>query len=225
MTPVGLRIENDYRLNQWRDRQAGEIQVAPGDEPTAVDGRTARRDRNKRAVLNAIIDLIDEGNPLPTVAEISERSGTSHRSLFRYFDDLDSLFAEAVLVAYARYAPLSRIHRFGQGSFDERIDSIVSQRIALYDAMAPLVNSGRRRKGAMEPMELALAQYMGPMRDQLSVHFGPELERSDAADPDALLDALESLLSLDAFEFHRRNQRDDEQIAAAFRMGIERLLS
>ena len=198
--------------------------MTPGEEATAVDGRTARRDRNKRAVLNAIIDLIEEGNPLPTVAEISERSGTSHRSLFRYFDDLDSLFAEAVLVAYARYAPLSRIHGFARGTFDERIDSIISQRIALFDAMAPLVNSGRRRKGAFEPMELAMAQYMGPLRDQLAVHFGPELDRGDVADPAALLDALEALLSLDAFEFLRRNQRSDEQIAAALRTGIEHLL-
>ena len=53
--------------------------VTPGEESTAVDGRTARRDRNRTAVLDAILDLIQEGNPLPTVAEISERSGTSHR--------------------------------------------------------------------------------------------------------------------------------------------------
>ena len=73
-------------------------------------------------------------------------------------------------------------------------------------------------------MELAMAQYMGPLRDQLAVHFGPELDRGDVADPAALLDALEALLSLDAFEFLRRNQRSDEQIAAALRTGIERLL-
>lgn len=199
--------------------------VTPGEESTAVDGRTARRDRNRTSVLNAILDLIDEGNPLPTVAEISERSGTSHRSLFRYFDDLDSLFAEAVLVAYARYSPLSRIHRFGRGSFDERIDSVIAQRLALYEAMAPLVVSARQRKGAMEPMEVAMAQYMGPMRDQLMVHFGPEFDRIATDQLPHVLDALEALLSLDAYEFLRRNQRDDAAITAAFRSGIERLLA
>lgn len=194
-------------------------------ESTAVDGRTARRDRNRTAVLNSIIDLISEGNPLPTVAEISERSGTSHRSLFRYFDDLDSLFAEAVLVAYERYAPLSRIHRFALGTLDERIDNVIAQRLALYDAMVPLVNSARRRKGAVEPMEFALAQYMGPMRDQLAAHFAPELDRVDPGELSALLDALEALLSVEAYEFLRRGARDDAAIAAAFRSGIERLLA
>ncbi|MEM7284849.1 MAG: hypothetical protein AAF480_00725 [Actinomycetota bacterium] len=198
--------------------------MTPGDESVAVDGRTARRDRNRRAVLNAIIDLIQEGNPLPTVAEISERSGTSHRSLFRYFDDLDSLFAEAVLVAYGRYAPLSRIHRFGHGTRSERIDNLIAQRLALYDAMAPLVHSGRRRRGAMEPMELAMAQYMGPMRDQLAAHFGPEVEACPVGERGALLDAVEALLSIEGFEFLRRNQRSDEEIAAAYRAGLHRLL-
>ena len=199
--------------------------VTPGEQTAAVDGRTARRDRNRTSVLNAILDLIDEGNPLPTVAEISERSGTSHRSLFRYFDDLDSLFAEAVLVAYTRCAPLSRIHRFGVGSLDERINNIVAQRLALYAAMAPLVSSARQRKGALEPMEVAMAQYMGPMRDQLMVHFGPEFASVGEDHVSALLDALEALLSIDAYEFLRRNQRDDAAIAAAFRAGIERLLA
>ena len=198
--------------------------MTPGEEATAVDGRTARRDRNKRAVLNAIIDLIEEGNPLPTVAEISERSGTSHRSLFRYFDDLDSLFAEAILVAYGRYARLSRIHRFGRGSLGERIENVIAQRIALWDALTPLVHSGRRRKGAMEPMELAMAQYMGPLRDQLAVHFAPEVETWALEDRSMRLDAVEALLSIEAFEFLRRNQRSDDEIAAAVRAGLGRLL-
>ena len=199
--------------------------VTPGEESTAVDGRTARRDRNRTAVLDAILDLIQEGNPLPTVAEISERSGTSHRSLFRYFDDLDSLFAEAILVAYGRYAPLARIHRFGQGTLSERIENLVAQRVALYEVLAPLVQTGRRRKGATEPMELAMAQYLGPMRDQLATHFAPEFAACDPGSRDGLLDALEALSSVDAFEFLRRTQRTDEQIAVALRIGIERLLS
>lgn len=198
--------------------------VTPGEESTAVDGRTARRDRNRTAVLDAILDLIQEGNPMPTVAEISERSGTSHRSLFRYFDDLDSLFAEAILVAYGRYAPLARIHRFARGTLEERIDNLVAQRVELYDVLAPLVQTGRRRKGATEPMELAIAQYMGPMRDQLAAHFAPEFDARSPDERGALLDALEVLTSVDAFEFLRRSQRSDEEISAALRTGIRRLV-
>ena len=199
--------------------------MTPGDESVAVDGRTARRDRNRRAVLNAIIDLIQEGNSLPTVAEISERSGISHRSLFRYFDDLDALFSEAILVAYGRYAPLSKIHRFAQGTMDERMENLIAQRIALWDAIAPLVHSGRRRKGAVDPMELALAQYTGALRDQTEAHFAPELATISAEDRQVLLDALEALLSIDAFEFLRRSQRSDDEIAAALRTGLARLLA
>ncbi len=199
--------------------------MTPSDNADIIDGRTARRDRNRRAVLDAIINLIEEGNPAPTVAEISERSGTSHRSLFRYFDDLDSLFAEAVLSAYERYAPLSRIHRFGQGDLEERVANVVAQRLALFDAMAPLVDAGRRRRGALDPMDAAMRHYMlGPMRDQLGVHFASELQAIPEDERGAVLDGLEALLSLDAFEYMRRSELDDERIAAAYRAGIRRLL-
>lgn len=198
--------------------------MTPADKSETVDGRTARRDRNRRAVLRAIIDLIEEGNPSPTVAQIAERSGTSHRSLFRYFDDLDSLFAEAVLNAYERYAPLSRIHRFAQGDLDERITNVVAQRLALFEAMAPLVDAARRRRGALDPMNAAISHYMlGPMREQLGVHFGPELDQVEVDRREAVLDCLEALLSLDAFEYMRRGRLDDQRIAAAYCTGIRRL--
>jgi hypothetical protein len=55
-----------------------------GDRPitTKIDGRTERRDRNRTAVLDALLDLVEEGNLAPTVPEISERCGISHRSVF-----------------------------------------------------------------------------------------------------------------------------------------------
>ena len=57
----------------------------------AVDGRTARRDRNRDAVLDAVIELFTEGHVGLVAADVAERSGVSLRSVYRYFDDLEAL--------------------------------------------------------------------------------------------------------------------------------------
>ncbi len=46
---------------------------------TQPDGRTARRDRNSDAVLDAVHELFVEGQLVPTVEEVAARSGVSTR--------------------------------------------------------------------------------------------------------------------------------------------------
>jgi AcrR family transcriptional regulator len=177
-----------------------------------TDGRTARRDRNRDTVLDAMIALIEEGEISPKVAQISERSGVSHRSVYRYFSDLDELFSEAVLRAYLRYAKLSVIHGFGRGRFDDRVRAIVDQRLVLWDSIAPLARSARGRAHAVAPMEAALTQYMAPMRDQIEVHFAPEIDAVAPAARARTVTAVELLLSFDGFEFLIRQGHDHAEI-------------
>ena len=66
----------------------------PATEP--ADGRHARRDRNRVAVVDAMLELFAAGNLAPSSDEIAEKAGLSPRSLFRYFDDLDDLVRVAL---------------------------------------------------------------------------------------------------------------------------------
>ena len=45
--------------------------MSPGQQEAAVDGRTARRDRNRDAVLDAAHDLFVEGELLPGIADVA----------------------------------------------------------------------------------------------------------------------------------------------------------
>ncbi len=189
-----------------------------------IDGRRARRDRNRRRVLDAIIELIEEGDPLPTVAVIADRSGMSHRSVFRYFDDLDTLFSEALSVAYERIAPLSSIHHFARGTQKQRIDNLVDQRIRLFSAIVPLARSARQRRGAGPHAEAALSLAFGPLRDQLAEHFASEIDTVPKRRREAVLDALGALLSFESYESLRNGGLDEAGIRAAYAEGIRRLL-
>lgn len=69
--------------------------VRPVTAIDAIDGRSARSARTRRAVVDALLALIDEGNLRPTARMIAERAGVSQRSVYVHFDDLEDLFAEA----------------------------------------------------------------------------------------------------------------------------------
>ena len=49
-----------------------------------ADGRRVRREQNREAVLDAVVELFHEGSYQPTTDEIAIRAGLSPRSQFRY---------------------------------------------------------------------------------------------------------------------------------------------
>ena len=63
---------------------------------TLLDGRTAGRERNRDAVVDAMLDLYGAGILEPSADEIAAQSGVSRRSVFRYFEDLDDLCRAAI---------------------------------------------------------------------------------------------------------------------------------
>ena len=58
-----------------------------------IDGRTARSQRTRSAIVAACIELVEEGDLRPTAPRVAERAGVSVRSVFQHFDDLEGLFA------------------------------------------------------------------------------------------------------------------------------------
>src|SRR6188474_3694415 len=69
--------------------------TAPLASGRVTDGRSARSQRTRLAVVDALLDLLRAGNPRPTAKEIAERAGVSLRSVYVHFDDLEDLFLAA----------------------------------------------------------------------------------------------------------------------------------
>ena len=56
-----------------------------------VDGRILRSQKSQSVILNALIKLINAGNYYPTAEEVAKESGIAIRTVFRQFDDMESL--------------------------------------------------------------------------------------------------------------------------------------
>src|SRR6187551_2594584 len=115
-------------------RDSGDTSNDEHDGDRQEDGRRLRRDRNRTAVVEAMLELYGDGNLAPSSEEIAERAGLSSRSLFRYFEDIDDLVQAAIVRQQERIAPFLVVDVDRDASFDERVAAFVQQRLRLLDA-------------------------------------------------------------------------------------------
>lgn len=172
-----------------------------------VDGRTARRDRNRDAVLDAVIELFTEGALDPVAADVAERSGVSLRSVYRYFDDVEALGRAAIARQMARFAPLSEIPELGEGPLGDRIERTVTRRVRLYEAIAPTRRAARARAAGNPIIREQLEVTRVLLRDQVEAMFAPELRALPTPERREVTAGLDLLLGFDSFEHLRRDER------------------
>jgi AcrR family transcriptional regulator len=147
----------------------------------AGDGRRLRRDRNRMAVVDALLDLYGELNLRPSTAEIAERAGLSHRSLFRYFDDFDDLCREAIGRAEQRARPLIPIGIDRAAPLGDRIEALVTQRLRLFEALGAVALVSRLNAPFAPVLAAELTKNRAFLRAQLTDLFAQELNPAQEA--------------------------------------------
>ena len=141
----------------------------------AVDGRRARRERGRLAVLDAMVDLLREGRTPPTTQELAERAGVSAASIFRYFDGLDELRGHTIVHFLGRYQGLFEVPP-ATGTLDERITSYVDSRLRLYETIAPVARMVRARMYDEPQLAEQLHRVRRQQAEQARAHFAVELD-------------------------------------------------
>jgi AcrR family transcriptional regulator len=191
-----------------------------------VDGRTLRRTRNRTAVIAALLDLIREGNLRPGASEIADRAGVSHRSIFRYFDDLDDLVRTAIDHAFEQAGPMADIPDIGSGSLDERTARFVDARLALFESVDGTMQLARMRAPSIPSIDEGIADIAELFRTQIAEHFAQELAAVDDDDRDLLVDGVLVLTSYDSFSIHRRLLHSDiGRIRSAWLLALGAMLA
>jgi AcrR family transcriptional regulator len=171
-------------------------------EATLTDGRRARRDRNKNAVLDAMIELFTAEKD-PTPEDIAAVCGLSPRSVYRYFEDRDALILAAIERNEERLWPLFRIQGFGKGPLEIRIDRFVQSRLSLYEANADLSRATRRRAAGNELIRANAEFSQEQLRAQLIGQFALELEPMDGKQSRSTIAALDALTQFEGLDYYR----------------------
>jgi AcrR family transcriptional regulator len=194
----------------------------------ATDGRRARAQRSRRAAVDAILELIEGGAPdLPTVDDVAARSGISARTVFRQFDDLESLYGAAVEAQADR---LGHLFEFEPtvGPLAGRVDAIVDQRVRLFDATFAVRCVAERLRPKSPVIDRRLRAIERRQAHDVRAQFASELDAADAADAvdgADLADALTSALSWSVwFQLRDRQGLSRTRAATAMTLTVTTLL-
>jgi len=172
----------------------------------AVDGRVARANRTRLAVVDALLRLIDDGDLRPTAPRIAEKAGVSLRSIFQHFSDLEALFAAAAARELERLSALVGPLPIGS-SLDRRLDAFVTQRARVLEAVTPVSRAALLQESSSAELRSSRARLLAMARAEVGDVFQAELDLRSRADRAELLDALDVASSWQTWEALRAHQR------------------
>lgn len=197
----------------------------PPPETATTDGRRARRERGRQAVVDALFALTNEGHLPPSVRQLAERSGVSVASVFRYFQNLDELQQEMIDRYRERYAALFEIPDQGEGTFDDRVERFVDTRLTLFETVTGPARMVRIRAREHPKLGEALADMRSLLASQVREHFAGELAALPTAEADDIAGLVDTLASFESWELLRGTHcRSRAQVRRAWLLSTTRLL-
>lgn len=169
-------------------------------ENQMVDGRRARSERSKQAIIDASLALMEEGNLIPTAQQISDRAGVGIRSFFRHFEDMETLFAvvddqirdnaEALFLGGDR-----------DGTLEERILHAVERRAKGYEIETNVILCTAAQLWRSEVLRKNYARYQRGLRKDLD-DWLPELKQLASEQREAV-DAIASFEMWHRLRYHQ----------------------
>jgi AcrR family transcriptional regulator len=208
----------DERTDRWP-----ETRTAPDDR--LGDGRHGRRDRNMIRVTDAYLDLIGEGNLSPTVADVSERSGLSHRSVFRYFSDKQELASRSIERQIERLSPLLSLGIGPDAPLDDRIEHLVKQRLTWFDNLGPIARMSRMMAATSDIASIRLSESRAQARQRIRWLFATELDSMPADRADDVMALIDVLCSFEAGDLFQMDMGlDDDRVTSLLSLALGRFL-
>jgi len=177
------------------------------DQDIPLDGRKARSEKTRAVIVDALMALIQGGNLKPTSEDVASHAGVGHRTVFRHFQDMDTLYQEISIRMKARIdeeiePPLP------DGPLTRRIDVLIKSRSDIFERIKMF------RRATM------IQAWRSPFLRQNRKHYDAILRRrflvalpEVKVRPGDIQSAIEVLVSFEAWEHLRVDQ--GKSIAAA----------
>ena len=170
-----------------------------------VDGRTARGQRTRSSVVDALLALQEEGDLSPTAQQVAARAGVALRTVFGHFSDMETLWAEAGQRELAKLGGLATpvdpaLPR------EQRVADFCASRARVLEALLPVMRAARLREHASPQLLTNRRLFIEAGDDEAGQVFGPELDGLDRARRARRLDALYLAASASAWEALRHDR-------------------
>lgn len=185
-------------MNRAQSRQS--IPAVEAASPES-DGRRRRSQDSRARIVQAMLELVEAGEVSPAAEQVAARAKVSLRSVFRHFNDLDSLYAEmASVVENGLQSVLDEPLK--SAAWQERVLELIQRRAAVYEKIWPFKRASDVHRRGSAFLEASHARMVAMAREILR----RQLPEDVAADRNRF-EALDLLLSFETWTRLRRDQQ------------------
>jgi TetR/AcrR family transcriptional regulator of autoinduction and epiphytic fitness len=178
------------------------------------DGRTERSRRTREAVVQALVDLYEEGDLAPTAQRVAAQAGVALRSVYGHFTDMETLYAEAGQRELERLQAVADIVP-ADLPLPERLDRFCRSRARVLEHLLPVMRASRLREPFSPQLQRNREQFVATGDAEVLRVFAAEFAPLTADQRSALLDALFLVSAGPAWEALRLDRRLDPAGALA----------
>ncbi len=196
--------QNSARSNP--SEGAGLVSAAAHLEP---DGRRRRAQDSRRRIVEAMIELVREGDLQPSAEAVAARAGVGRRTVFRLFSDMEGIFREIHAIMREKVEPVRNIPLMGDTP-EARLHALIERRVLFFEEiMWVSAAAAIHRHGSPQ-----LQADHGAIQKELRLIMRQVLPADIAADRE-LCEALDAVMSIDIWRRLRLEQNLDAGRATA----------
>ena len=168
-------------------------------EREETDGRRRRSLDSRARIVGAMLELTRETAVVPSAEQVAARAGVGLRTVFRHFQDMDSLYSEIARPFEAELRAWSQ-RPFKGVTWQERVFELIARRSAAFEIVAPF----RRASDALRHNSAVLQAEHATLTTILRAILRGLIPKG--AVDSATFEALDLLLGYEAWSRLRREQ-------------------
>lgn len=166
-----------------------------------MDGRHRRSADSRRRIVEAMLELVREGDVAPSADAVAARAGVGRRTVFRLFSDMEGIYREMQAVMREKVAPV-RALPLAADTMPGLLQALVERRVRFFEEVMPLTVAAAAYRHRSPVLQADHAEIQRELRAILLGVLPPAM----AADT-ALVESLDAVMSIDLWRRLRLEQK------------------
>ena len=172
----------------------------PDDSAASIDGRRKRSEDSRARIVAAMLELVHAGEMAPGAEQVAAHAGVGLRTVFRHFNDMDSLYREMSAAIEGEIVEVIAKPLKGE-TWREQLSDMIVRRAAAFEKMAPFQRAAAVHRHRSRYLNDAHERFAGLCRAYLVALLPKEI-----ASKPGLLESLDLMLSFEVWSRLRREQ-------------------
>jgi AcrR family transcriptional regulator len=166
-----------------------------------MDGRHRRSADSRRRIVDAMLELVREGDMAPSADIVAARAGVGRRTVFRLFSDMEGIYREMQAVMREKVAPV-RAQPLAADTPAGLLHALVERRVRFFEEVLPMTVAASVHRYRSPVLQADHAEIQRELRAILLGVLPP----AQAADK-GLVEALDAVMSIDLWRRLRLEQK------------------